>query len=674
MRGDEAPVGASRSDDESLRRRIRELVTQLDGMEERAGERERALKEAVSLLVTVARPALEGSAAPLVAKLGRIVKERFDVTAIDGLLAEVKGELTREETARERTARGEPAARPSAGQIDEPGRAGTPEPLSSRASQATSSGEREAEATPAPRPSRETTEPGSSTGGKPEAERRSTPDRASSSDRASAADLALEERVRDLLRSLLDRLGAAPEAGLAERIGRIARLTAEPALRERLPGIQSELVATLDQYRRLHDDARAEAEQVLKDTLAQLAEIEASMLHGMRDDYAELLADNSTFIARIEEQARELQDSAALGDLTSIERMISARVKTMRASIQTKRQFDARLSAAHEEKVELLEGQLAEANRRISLVASRAARDALLDGVYNRMAFDERLREEAVQLERHGHGFSLILFDIDRFKQVNDRHGHQAGDEILKSIATIARESISRGDFLARYGGDEFAVILPHTRLADAIAVAERLRCLVADSRPCPAEASLKVTLSLGVATARPGEPVESLVQRADQSLYLAKARNRDQVRSEADLPPETNEPAASTRRGVASREAERGHPRRGATERARDRRSAAASWLGRGRGKVRAAAGTAQPEKASPQRYLITLALLVAGVAVGVAVNSRRPAPAVDTGSATLASGGFPAAEAPAALVRERSQECNVPEILARARRPIAR
>ena len=104
-----------------------------------------------------------------------------------------------------------------------------------------------------------------------------------------------------------------------------------------------------------------------------------------------------------------------------------------------------------------------------------------LTGINNRRGFDQRLREEADRHRRYGHPLSLIMFDIDHFKNVNDTYGHQCGDYVLQTIAELVGKSIRCGDVLARYGGEEFCCILPETPLDAALVTAERFRAMIAD-------------------------------------------------------------------------------------------------------------------------------------------------------------------------------------------------
>lgn len=163
-------------------------------------------------------------------------------------------------------------------------------------------------------------------------------------------------------------------------------------------------------------------------------------------------------------------------------------------------------------------------------VRARAALDPLT-GVCNRGTFDKALRQ-CIQRARNAESpLSLVLFDIDHFKAVNDTHGHPAGDAVLVAFAGAITDQVRDDDVVGRYGGEEFAVLLPGAGEAVATSVAERVR--VATSRlifPDPAQ-RVRVTVSAGVAVLQPRDSAKSLLRRADSALYAAKHGGRNQVK-----------------------------------------------------------------------------------------------------------------------------------------------
>lgn len=163
-------------------------------------------------------------------------------------------------------------------------------------------------------------------------------------------------------------------------------------------------------------------------------------------------------------------------------------------------------------------------------VHESALRDGLTQ-VYNRRVFDDRLRSEFAYSARHDRPLTLMLLDIDHFKQFNDSFGHQAGDVVLQEVAAQVARTLRTEDLFARYGGEEFAVLARDTSASDAAVVAERIRALVAAAQVRWQGALLRVSLSIGLACNVPVLPdAETLVQLADEALYRAKELGRNRV------------------------------------------------------------------------------------------------------------------------------------------------
>jgi len=162
-----------------------------------------------------------------------------------------------------------------------------------------------------------------------------------------------------------------------------------------------------------------------------------------------------------------------------------------------------------------------------------------LTGVNNRRYVEMRLVEEVGRTRRRGGALSCLYIDIDHFKDINDGHGHQCGDEVLREVASRAKAELRLSDTLGRFGGEEFVVLLPETNMSDAINVAERIRAGIADKGFALGKEMGQVTASLGVATVTLADldlPAEAagarLLAQADQALYQAKESGRNRVQA----------------------------------------------------------------------------------------------------------------------------------------------
>lgn len=160
------------------------------------------------------------------------------------------------------------------------------------------------------------------------------------------------------------------------------------------------------------------------------------------------------------------------------------------------------------------------------ILATQATTDALT-GIYNRMKFNKTLTIEMANAERYNALLSLIIFDIDHFKKVNDTYGHSAGDNVLKFLTKLVTSNIRETDIFARWGGEEFVILAPGLSLADVEKFADKLRCKVEDF---DFEKPKKVTLSFGVTSFKNGDSSTTLLNRADEALYRAKESGRNQV------------------------------------------------------------------------------------------------------------------------------------------------
>lgn len=187
----------------------------------------------------------------------------------------------------------------------------------------------------------------------------------------------------------------------------------------------------------------------------------------------------------------------------------------------------AEANAALERTVQQRTAELARARDE----AERLARTDGLTGVANRRCFEEVAAQEFARAQRYPQPLSMILFDIDLFKQINDTHGHAAGDAVIRAAASVVREAVREVDFVARVGGEEFAILLPGIHQAQAVTTAERLRELIAECVATHQDLKLNFTASLGVSERRNDDPgFGALLHRADQAMYLAKQRGRNRV------------------------------------------------------------------------------------------------------------------------------------------------
>ena len=187
------------------------------------------------------------------------------------------------------------------------------------------------------------------------------------------------------------------------------------------------------------------------------------------------------------------------------------------------------------ERINTMEVETEKLRQCIEEEKNKAYNDALT-GIPNRMAFDERINQEYKRWQRYDNKLSLCLVDIDKFKNVNDTYGHKAGDIVLRTVAEKCVAKVRKSDFFCRYGGEEFALILPETNLSAAITVAETLRQNIEACSFQYGDQNVPITISCGLAEFKGKDNLDSIFKRADKALYKAKETGRNRCISEEQL------------------------------------------------------------------------------------------------------------------------------------------
>ncbi len=193
--------------------------------------------------------------------------------------------------------------------------------------------------------------------------------------------------------------------------------------------------------------------------------------------------------------------------------------------------------------------QAKELSQALATLQHMATQDSLT-GLLNRRIMVDLVETELKLVERHGHPMTVALVDLDHFKSINDRFGHQAGDAVLIGFASLAQSQLRQVDKVARWGGEEFLIMLPQVKADEALNALERLR-LSMGSLTFPEHPGVNATFSVGLAQARQGETLEQLIERADHALYQAKhnGRNRSHV---AEHEADASQAAAQPSTGLA--------------------------------------------------------------------------------------------------------------------------
>ena len=237
----------------------------------------------------------------------------------------------------------------------------------------------------------------------------------------------------------------------------------------------------------------------------------------------------------VKAQVKHIQKSVDnASSLDQLKEGVNERLEAIRGHLDLHNQQQSKHQQILENSLRLSNARLVELENETKTLQEKldqkhdqAIHDALT-GIFNRLAYEERVEHEYARWRRYKKSLSILIFDIDHFKQVNDTWGHKAGDKALKLIAGSLQKNLRESDFLARYGGEEFVVIMPETDINAAVAAANKLRETVQACEFHYQDQRVNITVSCGLAHFKKSDTIESAFQRADSYLYMAKQAGRN--------------------------------------------------------------------------------------------------------------------------------------------------
>jgi len=279
-------------------------------------------------------------------------------------------------------------------------------------------------------------------------------------------------------------------------------------------------------------------QQELADFLATLTEDLAQLglkVSGVNIATEDAIKKRNLLDKNVTAQMADLQKkSASATQLEPLKQLISIRLAAISQQInmqnlqeQEERERVQRELRGLAQKVRDMESETVDLQARLDVAQRRATRDPLTN-LPNRLAFDDRLADEIARCRRHANPLSMAIWDIDFFKNINDTYGHKSGDKALTIIAKLLSRHCRKTDFFARFGGEEFVMLLPNTHAQDALLVADKLRQTVEQSGFNANGQRVSITLSCGISEYIDGDTNESIFERADSALYKAKQNGRN--------------------------------------------------------------------------------------------------------------------------------------------------
>ena len=303
--------------------------------------------------------------------------------------------------------------------------------------------------------------------------------------------------------------------------------------------LQAGLLATAELFNGLQAQVQREKQELeafLRQLTERLAELDRDIRTTARLQAKSEQAERD-MDTRVREEVSGIERSVAdAEDLEALKTAVQSRVILIRDHMDRFLESQRGVHGEAAEVIARLERQLDAARNEVTTLRQEAdaAREAAmtdqLTGIPNRMAYDRRLGEELARFKRYGSPFVLQVWDVDRFKAINDTYGHAAGDKVLTIIARHLHDSVRETDLVARYGGEEFVILMPETDTAHAQPVADKLRESIAAIEFHFRGTRVPVTASCGLTEARPDDDAGTLFQRADAALYRAKENGRNRV------------------------------------------------------------------------------------------------------------------------------------------------
>ena len=348
----------------------------------------------------------------------------------------------------------------------------------------------------------------------------------------SAVAESLDSELRGALFEMLG--GLQLDAALAERAGELrAQLEAARELPEavRFCTQLGDLIAAQRERARLE---QADLQRVLLQVDSRLHEFVA-YLRGEAAEREAASASRQQLDEQMLGEVRGINESVrSASGLDSLREQLAGRLEAMDAHLREFRLRESERAEDYRERAERMRSRVEQLESETRQLQASLAREQInattdpLTGIPNRLAYEQRVALEFKRWKRFGRPLCLAAWDIDQFKAINDGHGHQAGDAVIRSVARLLARQIRETDFVARYGGEEFVMLLVDTAPESAMAVLDKLRRSIAQHTVRVEGAQIRFTASAGLAEFRAGEEPDAVFARADRALYRAKQSGRD--------------------------------------------------------------------------------------------------------------------------------------------------
>lgn len=336
--------------------------------------------------------------------------------------------------------------------------------------------------------------------------------------------------IKQLLTRLLESIDVPAQfAGNAQQL--MTRLQAEQAI---IPIFEDAVNLLLSIKKHMQTEQHKMAEFLAKLT-EELAELGMKAV-GVNDATETFMQNRSNLDRDVEAQMQELQQSSSTAtQLEPLKQLVNIRLQKIAEQIQSHNQQEQVEREKHQQaltalvqQIKHLEAESQSLQIKLEQAEKQATRDPLTQ-LPNRLAFELRLADEIARFRRRGTPLSIAIWDVDLFKEINDNYGHKAGDKALSIIGKLLTNQCRESDFVCRYGGEEFVMLLPEANGKAALKLSDKLRTIVEHSSFNANGNRITITLSCGITEYEDDDTAESLFERADGALYQAKQNGRNQ-------------------------------------------------------------------------------------------------------------------------------------------------
>jgi len=349
----------------------------------------------------------------------------------------------------------------------------------------------------------------------------------------SATDKPAAPQINEFCIQLLDTLSLPAE--LTDQVENLKDRFSEGLSDRSVAPALTAIANLISAMRRQMEEENKELQTFLHQLGDNLKEIDQN-LSGAQNSHKASMDSGREFDAVVHAHVQDIQSKVeAAPESSQLKQQIQGRLDAIRKHLEQyreteeTRQQQLEIQLAHlNSRVHGMENEGEKLRQRLQEKHEQAVRDPLT-GLHNRLAYDERIMQEFARWKRYGQPMVLMMIDVDHFKHVNDTYGHKAGDKALVLIADQLRNHLRESDFLARFGGEEFVVLMPETDIESAVVAAEKLRAAVEKCQFHYQNTQVSITFSAGLAQLRKNDNPESLFQRADDAMYRAKEAGRNQ-------------------------------------------------------------------------------------------------------------------------------------------------